>query len=85
MNLLEVAYEMSGCANFLVGSEKLEPGDGWPYNTDTQTLNTYNGNTKQLVTNFVKNYHKSYQSRRNQWPITQSGINRRDRIFIGKS
>ncbi|HJS63364.1 MAG TPA: clostripain-related cysteine peptidase [Nitrososphaeraceae archaeon] len=75
MNLLEVAYEMSSCANFLVGSEELEPGDGWPYNTDTQTLNTYNGNTKQLVTNFVKNYHKYYQSRRNQWPITQSGIN----------
>jgi hypothetical protein len=74
MNLLEVAYEMAGSARFLIGSEELEPGAGWPYNTDLKSLNSSNGDTQKLVTNFVTNYFKSYQPQKNQWPITQSAI-----------
>ena len=75
MNLIEVAYEMAGSARFLVGSEELEPADGWPYETDIKSLNSYNGDTQKLVTNFVTNYTKSYQSQKSQWPVTQSAIN----------
>jgi hypothetical protein len=31
MNMLEIAYEMKGTAQILVGSEETEPGAGWPY------------------------------------------------------
>jgi hypothetical protein len=33
MNMFELAYELRGVANFVVGSEETEPGDGWPYDT----------------------------------------------------
>ncbi len=32
MNLVEVAYELRGPVDYIVGSEEVEPGDGWPYN-----------------------------------------------------
>lgn len=32
MNLVEIAYELRGPVDYIVGSEELEPGDGWPYN-----------------------------------------------------
>lgn len=31
MNMLEIAYEMKGTAQVMVGSEETEPGEGWPY------------------------------------------------------
>ena len=31
MTMLEVAYQLRDHARILVGSEELEPGDGWPY------------------------------------------------------
>jgi len=31
MNLVEVAYELRSYATVMVGSEEVEPGDGWPY------------------------------------------------------
>ena len=31
MTMLEVAYQIRDHAQILVGSEEVEPGDGWPY------------------------------------------------------
>ena len=31
MNMIEVAHQLRGSADFITGSEELEPGDGWPY------------------------------------------------------
>ncbi len=31
MQMLEVATEMKNAVNYIVGSEELEPGEGWPY------------------------------------------------------
>ena len=31
MSMLEIAYQLRGTADVIVGSEELEPGDGWPY------------------------------------------------------
>jgi hypothetical protein len=33
MNMIEVHYQMKDTALFCVGSEQVEPGDGWPYDT----------------------------------------------------
>lgn len=38
MNMLEIAYEMRKTAATMVGSEQLEPGDGWPYASILQSL-----------------------------------------------
>ncbi len=37
---IEVAYELSSVANYMVASEEVEPGDGWPYNTVLGALAT---------------------------------------------
>ena len=37
MNMLEVALSTPGTARFIVGSEELEPGDGWPYDRCSRT------------------------------------------------
>ncbi len=31
MSMAEVAYQVRGCADFMVSSQEVEPGDGWPY------------------------------------------------------
>ena len=31
MNMVEVGYQLKGTARVVVGSEELEPGEGWPY------------------------------------------------------
>ncbi len=31
MSMVEVAYQIKGTADYCVGSEETEPGDGWPY------------------------------------------------------
>lgn len=77
MNMLEVAYEMRNFAKFIVGSEELEPGKGWPYTLDVELFNKAEGNSpEEIVQKLVKNYGDFYNqpSERHQWPITQSAI-----------
>ena len=38
MNMIEIAYQLRGTAQVVVGSEELEPGDGWPYDRVLETL-----------------------------------------------
>ena len=38
MNMIEVAYQLKGTAQVVVGSEELEPGEGWPYHRVLETL-----------------------------------------------
>jgi hypothetical protein len=33
MSMLEVAYQVRGAASVMVGSQEVEPGEGWPYDT----------------------------------------------------
>ncbi|MEW6043662.1 MAG: clostripain-related cysteine peptidase [Thermoproteota archaeon] len=74
MNMLEVAYQMSPHARFLVGSEDLEPGYGADYKANARSLNRKNTSPKQLAVDFVNNYHQYYKYKRDLWPITQSAI-----------
>jgi hypothetical protein len=79
MNLVEVAYEMSTHAKYLVGSEELEPGDGWPYALDLDSLNKLKEDDDaplNLAKDFVKNYEHYYnkESMQRHWPVTQSAI-----------
>ncbi len=40
MGMMEIAYEIRGCGLVMTGSEKTEPGDGWPYDTVLDALVT---------------------------------------------
>jgi hypothetical protein len=55
-----------------VGSEKTEPGDGWPYDTILQYLTTTPTATpNQLATQIVQRYMASYPT---NLPVTQSAV-----------
>jgi hypothetical protein len=38
MSMIEVAYQICDTAMVMVGSEEVEPGEGWPYETILKTL-----------------------------------------------
>lgn len=40
MGMLEIAHHFSPFANYLVGSQQVEPGDGWPYDRVLKLLKT---------------------------------------------
>lgn len=75
MSNLEVAYEAEKHVLNIVGSEELEPGDGWPY---TQILTDLTKNPDmsgaQLGEVVVQRYVASYRNRRDQWPVTQCAV-----------
>lgn len=62
MSMLETGYTLRNKANYLIGSEELEPGNGWNY---TLWLGDLVINPKQtaleLSKNIVDNYGKAYQ------------------------
>ena len=75
MSTLEVAFQARASVQAVVGSEELEPGDGWPY---TEILRDLSGNPAmtgaELGAAVVGRYVESYQHRDNQWPITQAAV-----------
>ncbi|HEX5746138.1 MAG TPA: clostripain-related cysteine peptidase, partial [Archangium sp.] len=69
MNMLELAYELRETADFIVGSEESEPGDGWPYDTVLADLVARPGmSAQELGATIVKRYVESYPSE----SVTQS-------------
>ncbi len=64
MNMFEVQYQMRGAALFCVGSEEVEPGDGWPYNTILSALAsepaiTPHGLSAAIVDKYIRSYKAS--------------------------
>jgi hypothetical protein len=63
MNMLEVAYELKDVANFQVGSEQTEPGQGWPYSPILKQLAAKPAMAPaDLAKLIVAQYRKSYVS-----------------------
>jgi Clostripain family len=70
MNMFEVHYQMRDAALFCVGSEEVEPGDGWPYNAVLSVLATEPSMTPRgLSAAIVDKYIRSYKAADN---VTQS-------------
>jgi hypothetical protein len=60
MGMVEVAYEIRSYGAVMVGSEEVEPGSGWPYNTVLADLTANPGWTPaQLGTCIVDRYYES--------------------------
>lgn len=73
MTMLEVAYQIRDHAQILVGSEEVEPGDGWPYNAVLRELTAHPEMTgRDLAATIVRQYAESYQRSRRE--VTQSAI-----------
>jgi hypothetical protein len=62
MSMLETGYTLRNKATYLVGSEELEPGNGWNYTLWLGDLIVNPGMSPlELSKNIVENYHKAYQ------------------------
>ena len=61
MGMVEVGYALRNTASYMVGSEELEPGSGWPYDTILRDLTANPGmSPKQLCETIVAKYVDSY-------------------------
>ena len=75
MSNLEVAYQIRGEADALVGSEELEPNAGWPYHrilADLASKPTMDG--PALAKTVVERYVASYKNSDREWPVTQCAV-----------
>jgi hypothetical protein len=72
MNLVEVSYQLRGTVDHIVGSEEVEPGDGWPYDGVLSELAAAPDSTpRDAAKQFVRKYMDSY---RGDDTVTQSAV-----------
>jgi len=72
MSMAEVAYQMRDVADYSVGSEETEPGDGWPYDRILKALAAKPAMTpEELSKTIVTQYLASYKTNEN---VTQSAV-----------
>ncbi len=72
MNMAEVAYQVRGSVAFTVGSQEVEPGDGWPYDKILARLaETPDMPSRELARLIVDNYLASYRA---DDRVTQSAL-----------
>ena len=72
MSMVEVAYQIRDGADYTVGSEETEPGDGWPYDRILKVLAARPGMTpEELSKVIVTEYLASYRAGDN---VTQSAV-----------
>ncbi|MEQ8541618.1 MAG: clostripain-related cysteine peptidase [Coleofasciculus sp. D1-CHI-01] len=78
MSMVEVAYQLRANANYMVGSQEVEPLSGWPYTAILGGLTSDAGITPEaLATLIVQEYGRYYEedSRGSLPQITQSATN----------
>ena len=71
MGMIEVAYQFQGEASYIVGSEELEPGDGWEYDLVLASLAT---NPNMTASQFSIKLVESYQSAALMNPATNQTL-----------
>lgn len=70
MSMAEIGYQIRGHVDFTVGSEEVEPGDGWPYDTILRALaRKPEMKPRDLAKTIVDRYIASYGA---QSDVTQS-------------
>ena len=83
MNMVEVAYEFTGLADFVVGSQQTEPGEGWPYGdvvAGFQKRPTPRAAAKHIVQAYDRSYRKLGQIN-----VTQSAIELARLAAVGRA
>lgn len=75
MNMLEVNFQVRDTCRVVVGSQELEPGDGWPYDRILQRLAARPGmGAEELGRIIVESYLDYYQTERPAVAVTQSAV-----------
>lgn len=76
MGMVEVAYQLSSYGLVMVGSEEVEPGPGWPYDTILQDLaSNPDWDESELATAIVDRYYESYGDDYTQSAIDLQNVN----------
>jgi len=61
MNMIEIAYQLRTTVRFIVGSEQVEPGDGWPYDRVLSAIAARPGmSPREVGDTVVREYFASY-------------------------
>ncbi len=60
MQMAEVAYELRGQTDFVVGSEKTEPGTGWDYTAFLKKVNASGLTAQEVANSVVDTYTPQY-------------------------
>jgi len=75
MNMLEVHYQVRDLCRVVVGSQEVEPGDGWPYDAVLARLVAEPAMTaEELAQVIVDEYVEHYATRSPSLPVTQSAV-----------
>lgn len=73
MNMFEVVYQIRNTAHIAVGSEEIEPPEGWPYTPILKTLSRNpNIETAEFAAEIVDHFIASYQGQGRS--VTQSAV-----------
>lgn len=78
MSMVEVVYQLRANANYMVGSQEVEPLSGWPYTAILGSLTSGSGMTPEALAKLiVQKYGRYYEedSRGSLPQITQSATN----------
>lgn len=78
MSMVEVAYEMYGAVNTFVGSEQVEPGDGWPYDRFLSKWTANPSADSNTVGKYLTEAYKDYYSDQQNDDTTFSAIDMRE-------
>jgi hypothetical protein len=75
MNMIEVACQIQGTCDYMVGSQEIEPGDGWPYDRILKALASEpDAPTESLARVIVDTYTDHYLANPSQIAVTQSAV-----------
>ena len=76
MAMLEVGYQVNNCADYLVGSQQTEPGQGWAYSLwiNPLTSNPTGFSSLKLAQAMVAGYGVLYQNNTDAPDYTQSAM-----------
>jgi hypothetical protein len=77
MSMVETAYAMREVANVMVGSEELEPGEGWDYSDWLQRLvSNPTMDPKSLGRTLVESYQRAYESPESETTLAAIDLNK---------
>ncbi len=72
MNMVEIAHHLRQRAEYIVGSQQTEPGDGWPYDRVLSSVNknqSADATAKQIVATYIDSYRSIGEQN-----VTQSAV-----------
>lgn len=86
MNMLEVNYQVRDSCRVVVGSQEVEPGDGWPYDQILGRLATEPGmNAEFLGPTIVESYLEFYKEQHPSLAVTQSAVSAQNLISLSQA